>query len=133
VQLVDRVLELTHKLDALNTNFDLPQLQSVLTSAIRGLGTHIWLFVDALDECREGDVQELIDFLDELRETELYVCFASRHYPIVEVPTELQLVLEEVDAHKQDLSTYVERLGLVGEELIRMQHDIVAKAKGIFL
>jgi ankyrin repeat protein len=133
VQLVDRVPELTHKLDALNTNFDLPQLQSVLASAIRGLGTQIWLFIDALDECREGDVQELIDFLDELHETELYVCFASRHYPIVKVPTELQLVLEEVDAHKQDLSTYVERLGLVGEELIRMQHDIVAKANGIFL
>jgi hypothetical protein len=133
VQLVDRVPELTHKLDALNTNFDLPQLQSVLASAIRGLGTQIWLFIDALDECREGDVQELIDFLDELHGTELYVCFASRHYPIVEVPTELQLVLEEVDAHKQDLSTYVERLGLVGEELIQMQDDIVAKANGIFL
>ncbi|KAM0723386.1 hypothetical protein Q7P37_000372 [Cladosporium fusiforme] len=133
VQLVDRVPELTHELDALNTNFDLPQLQSVLASAIRGLGTQIWLFIDALDECREGDVQELIDFLDELHETELYVCFASRHYPIVEVPTELQLVLEEVDAHKQDLRTYVEKLGLVGEELIQMQHDIVAKANGIFL
>lgn len=49
------------------------------------------------------------------------------------MPTELQLVLEEVDAHKQDLSTYVERLGLAGEELIQMQHDIVAKANGIFL
>jgi ankyrin repeat protein len=133
VQLVDVVPELAHELDTLNTNFDLPQLQSVLASAIRGLGTQIWLFIDALDECREGDVQELIDFLDELHETELYVCFASRHYPIVEVPTELQLVLEEVDAHKQDLSTYVERLGLVGEELIRMQDDIVAKANGIFL
>jgi hypothetical protein len=133
VQLVDRVPELAHELDTLNTNFDLPQLQSVLTSAIRGLGTQIWLFIDALDECREGDVQELIDFLDELHETELYVCFASRHYPIVEVPTELQLVLEKVDAHKQDLSTYVERLGLVGEELTQMQHDIVAKANGIFL
>jgi hypothetical protein len=133
VQLVDLVPELAHELDTLNTNFDLPQLQSVLASAIRGLGTQIWLFIDALDECCEGDVQELIDFLDKLHETELYVCFASRHYPIVEVPTELQLVLEKVDAHKQDLSTYVERLGLAGEELTQMQHDIVAKANGIFL
>jgi hypothetical protein len=133
VQLLDLVPELAHEVETLNTNFDLPQLQSVLASAIRGLGTQIWLFIDALDECREGDVQELIEFLDELHETELYVCFASRHYPIVEVPTELQLVLEEVDAHEQDLSTYVERLGLVGEELIQMQQDIVAKANGIFL
>jgi ankyrin repeat protein len=133
VQLVDTVPELARELDKLNTNFDLPQLQSVLASAIRGLGTQIWLFIDALDECREGDVQELIDFLDDLHETELYVCFASRHYPIVKVPTELQLVLEEVDAHKQDLSTYVEKLDLAGEELIKIQHDVVAKANGIFL
>ncbi|KAF2724626.1 hypothetical protein K431DRAFT_190531, partial [Polychaeton citri CBS 116435] len=133
VQLVDRVPELAHELDALDTNFDLPQLQSVLSSAICGLGRQIWLFIDALDECREGDVQELIDFLRELHETELYVCFASRHYPIVKVPTNLQLVLEEVDEHKQDLSTYVEKLDLEGEELARMQRDITAKANGIFL
>jgi hypothetical protein len=45
----------------------------------------------------------------------------------------LQLVLEEVDAHKQDLSTYVEKLDLEGKELAQMQQDIVAKANGIFL
>jgi ankyrin repeat protein len=133
VQLVDLVPELAHELDALNANFDLPQLQSVISSAILGLGTRIWLFIDALDECREGDVQEFIDFLNGLYEAELYVCFASRHYPIVKVPTNLQLVLEEVDEHKVDLGTYVEKLDLEGEELAQMQHDIVAKANGIFL
>jgi hypothetical protein len=133
VQLVDLVPELAHELDTLSTNFDLLQLQSVFASAIRNLGTQVWLFIDALDECREGDVQELINFLQELHEAELYVCFASRHYPIVKVPTKLQLVLEEVDAHKQDLSTYVEKLDLEGKELAQMQQDIVAKANGIFL
>jgi hypothetical protein len=133
VQLVDLVPEVARELDALNANFNLLQLQSVISSAILGLGTQIWLFIDALDECREGDVQELIDFLNGLHEAELYVCFASRHYPIVKVPTNLQLVLEEVDEHKVDLGTYVEKLDLEGEELAQMQHDIVAKANGIFL
>jgi hypothetical protein len=133
VQLVDAVPELAHELDALDTHLDVPRLQSVLASAISGLGRRIWLFIDALDECREGDVEELIDFLKELHETELYVCFASRHYPIVKVPTKLQLVLEEIDEHKQDLITYVEKLGLEGEELARMQRDIADKANGIFL
>ena len=133
VQLIDLVPELAHELDALDAKFDLLQLLRVLTSAILGLGRQIWLFIDALDECREGDVRELIEFLDGLQEAELYVCFASRHYPITEVPTNLQLVLEEVDEHKHDLSTYVEKLDLEGEELAQMQRDIVAKANGIFL
>lgn len=133
VQLIDLVPELAHELDALDTSFDLTQLQDVLTSAIFGLDRQIWLFIDALDECREGDVLELIDFLDGLQEAKLYVCFASRHYPIYKMPTRLQLVLEEVDEHRQDLSTYVEKLDLEGEELAQMQHDIVAKSNGIFL
>jgi ankyrin repeat protein len=133
VQLVDLVPELAHELDALDTHFDLPQLQNVITSAIVGLGRRIWLFIDALDECREGDVLELIAFLDGLQTSELYVCFASRHYPIAKVPTNLQLVLEEVDEHKQDLSTYIEKLDLEGDELAQMQLEIAAKANGIFL
>lgn len=125
--------ELAHELDALDTNFDLPQLQEVLTSAILGLDRQVWLFIDAVDECREGDVLELIEFLDGLQDAKLYVCFASRHYPIFKVPTKLQLVLEEVDEHRQDLSTYVEKLDLEGGELVQMQHDIIAKSNGIFL
>jgi hypothetical protein len=133
VQLVQLVPKVAHELDALNTHFDLPQLQRILTSAILSLDRQVWLFIDALDECQEVDVRDLIEFLDELREAQLYVCFASRHYPIVKVPTNLQLVLEEVDKHKEDLSIYVEQLDLEGEELAQMQRDIVAKADGIFL
>jgi ankyrin repeat protein len=133
VQLVDLVPKLVHELNALDTRFDLLELQSVLTTAILGLDRQIWLFIDALDECREGDVQELIEFLEGLQEAQLYVCFASRHYPVIKVPPNLQLVLEEVDEHKQDLSTYIEKLDLEGKELAQMQRDIVAKANGIFL
>jgi ankyrin repeat protein len=133
VQLVDLAPALACELDALKMHFDLQQLQRVLASAILGLGRQIWLFIDALDECREGDVRELIDFLDGLRKAKLYVCFSSRHYPTVKVPTHLQLVLEEVDEHNEDMSTYVEKLDLEGEELAQMQRDIVAKANGIFL
>lgn len=133
VQLVDLVPELAHELDALDIQFDVSQLQSVFASAVRGLGKHIWLFIDALDECREGDVRQLIEFLSGIQEAELYVCLASRHYPTVKVPTDLQLVLEEVDEHGQDLSTYAGQLDLEGEELAQMQREIVAKSNGIFL
>ncbi|CAK1364941.1 unnamed protein product [Cercospora beticola] len=133
VQLVDLVPEVAHELNALGMPFDLPQLQSVLTSVILSIDRQVWLFIDALDECREGDVRDLIEFLDGLQDAKLYVCLASRHYPIVKVPTDLQLVLEDVDQHKEDLSTYVQKLDLEGEELAQMQHDIVAKANGIFL
>jgi hypothetical protein len=134
VQLVDSIPRLAHRLDDLDTRFDLPQLQEVLTSAILSLGRQALLFIDALDECREGDVQELIEFLDRLKKGQLYVCFASCHYPIVKAPTDLQLVLEEVDEHKEDLSTYVEKLDLEDEELAQIQRDIiVAKANEIFL
>ncbi|OQN96250.1 hypothetical protein B0A48_17812 [Cryoendolithus antarcticus] len=133
VQLIDLVPELGHELDTLNTQFDVSQLQRVLESAISSISRQVWIFIDALDECREGDVKELVGFLDGLETEEVYVCLASRHYPIVKVPTKLQLVLEEVDEHKQDLSTYIEKLELQGQELVRMQRDIVAKANGIFL
>jgi hypothetical protein len=127
VQLVHVVPELVHKLDALDMPFDLPQLQGVLTSAITGLDRQVWIFIDALDECREGDVQELIDFLDELQEAKLYVCFASRHYPLVKVRTNLQLVLEDLDEHKQDLSTYVEKLVLEGESWRRCRATLLLR------
>ncbi|PPJ50689.1 hypothetical protein CBER1_07709 [Cercospora berteroae] len=133
VQLVDLAPESAHELNALAIPFDLSQLQSVLTSVILNIDRQIWLFIDALDECREGDVRDLIDFLDGLQDAKLHVCLASRHYPIVKVPKSLQLVLEEVDQHQEDLSTYVQKLDLEGEELTQMQRDIVAKANGIFL
>jgi hypothetical protein len=77
VQLVQLVPKVAHELDALDTHFDLPQLQRILTSAILSLDRQVWLFIDALDECQEVDVRDLIEFLDELREAQLYVCLRA--------------------------------------------------------
>ncbi|KAK5099543.1 hypothetical protein LTR70_002444 [Exophiala xenobiotica] len=99
------------------------------------------LFVDALDECDEQQVREMIEFFEDLGQqargngSQLYICFASRHYPAIEVRSGRQLILEDEHGHANDLAKYVQshlRAGK-GKFIEEVRTQILEKANGIFI
>lgn len=150
VQLLDAVEELHSVLDkprqvSANGQFSLQKLSSLLFAAVAKLkNRQLYCFIDALDECKDSDMQQMIGFFrdlcDEATEegVHLNVCFASRHYPALDIPTELQIVLEEAEEHQEDLSKYVRSQKFSTGSKVQtipadVQNDILSKANGVFL
>jgi hypothetical protein len=78
----------------LESGWQLQMLKEVFEESITLLqarGKRLYCFVDALDECPEDDVQEMItDFEDLVSNTDsryFRVCFSSRHYPQISIRT----------------------------------------------
>ncbi|KAF1824473.1 uncharacterized protein K489DRAFT_316388, partial [Dissoconium aciculare CBS 342.82] len=125
----------------------LGRLRTLLSATIRKLeDRRLLCFIDALDECNSEDMQDTIDYFRGLCEeateigVQVYICFASRYYPTLNIPTGLQLELDSIDEHHQDLSEYVKSqrffLGPQGKPTsipTQIQNNILAKANGVFL
>ncbi|KAE8442348.1 hypothetical protein EG329_003419, partial [Mollisiaceae sp. DMI_Dod_QoI] len=95
------------------------------------------LLIDALDECNDFDVQEVVDFLEYLSESairsgsNLKICLSSRHYPNIDMMKKLELVVEKQPEHDQDICKYVRgKLRATDENL---QREILEKARHIFI
>ena len=65
-----------------------PQLQPLL------------IHIDALDECREADVREVVSFLEKMSKcaleanVTLSICLSSRHYPTISMKKKFDIVVE---------------------------------------
>lgn len=63
------------------------ELKSLLLSEIKRFQPKSLLLIDALDECNESEVREVVAFLESLSmnavgaKTNLNICLSSRHYP----------------------------------------------------
>ncbi|KAH7353479.1 hypothetical protein B0T11DRAFT_331412 [Plectosphaerella cucumerina] len=97
-------------------------------------------FIDALDECDEDDVRDMMCFFEDLAEDaseegiELHVCFSSRPYPYVSIRTRLLMTLEEEAGHTADLARYVnKRLRIQDQYRAEFESYILDKAWGIFM
>ncbi|PKS12515.1 hypothetical protein jhhlp_000722 [Lomentospora prolificans] len=117
-------------------------LKQTLRHAIRLLGRkRLTIFVDALDECDQYKVADMVAFFEDLCElgsetnAQLQICFSSRHYPTVVVQKGIELTLEKTGGHDQDIQSYIHarlRLGQSKQaELLRS--EIFTKSGGIFL
>ncbi|KIW11944.1 hypothetical protein PV08_09217 [Exophiala spinifera] len=114
----------------------------LLSAAVTRLGhRRLKCFIDALDECDEEQVQEMIFYFEELGQTalehgtQLSICFASRHYPTIDIRGGRQLTLEDEDGHAEDLEKYVQshlRAGK-GKVIEEVRTQIREKANGVFL
>ncbi|KAF5019023.1 hypothetical protein F66182_8973 [Fusarium sp. NRRL 66182] len=117
-------------------------LKDLFRTAVSSLGCRSFAcFIDALDECDEQQVMDMVEFFEELAEqctengTRLQICFSSRHYPYIDIQSGIRLTLESQDGHTKDLETYIENhlrikdRGLVQE----LKPMILEKAAGIFL
>lgn len=119
------------------------QLKELLRTVVENLQhRHLLCFVDALDECDQDEVEDMVQFFfEELGDlasqigTKLLVCLSSRHYPHLEISVTLRLVLERQAGHSADLEKYIQTRLKAGSG--HMQRDISAqilrKSSGVFL
>src|SRR5947207_8972551 len=77
-------------------------------------------FIDALDECNEDQVADMISFFEEVGEraadanTRLHICLSSRHYPSIIIRRGFEVILEDEEEHAADITRYIKsrlRLG----------------------
>ncbi|KIW85537.1 hypothetical protein Z517_00929 [Fonsecaea pedrosoi CBS 271.37] len=95
------------------------------------------LFVDALDECNETDIQDVVEFL-ELLSTEakksdvtLRICLSRRHHPPLRITKCMELIVENHCDHREDIATYIKtKLAKRDDEI---EAEIERKADGIFM
>jgi ankyrin repeat protein len=96
-------------------------------------------FVDALDECPEAAIRDMISLFEEIGEmdstAEFRVCFSSRHYPEISIRTGLQLVLEGEAQHIDDITLYIDANLKIDNhpQLEDIRAELLRKASGIFL
>jgi len=95
------------------------------------------LLIDALDECSDSDIYQVVDFLEELSEyaiksgSNLRICLSSRHYPNIDIRKKIRLVVEKQAEHDRDILKYVQsKLKTTNQD---MQAQILEKAKHIFI
>jgi ankyrin repeat protein len=135
------VLKLQEIASSADQAWPLASLKTLFGEAILKLGQdRVTCFIDALDECPEGEVRDMIEFFEELGESTaaedigLRVCFSSRHYPQITMMKCQPMVLDGQDGHEDDIARYVKsKLKVRGKTAEDVRVAVQAKAKGIFM
>ena len=122
--------------------WDLATLQDLLSKAVLTLSqTPLLCFIDALDECEEQQIRDMIEFLDRLgglavaAGVSLRFCLSSRHYPQITMRRGISLILDGHDGHSQDIAVYlnaalrIERSPFAQD----IRATIQARASGVFM
>ncbi|KAI0156924.1 nacht and ankyrin domain-containing protein [Xylariaceae sp. FL1272] len=94
--------------------------------------------IDALDECDEGQIRDMVSFLSDLGITQdrLRICFASRHYPHISIQTGLSLILENDVGHSEDITSYLStalHIGHNNKRTEKIRCELQEKASGVFM
>ncbi|KAJ6789033.1 hypothetical protein PWT90_07832 [Aphanocladium album] len=120
----------------------LNSLKELFCNAISALGQRSFTcFIDALDECDEQQVIDMVQYFEDLAEQStsnriaLRICFSSRHYPYITIRRGIRLTLEDQPGHAEDLANYVaSRLQIREPALVEeLQSQLLEKAAGVFL
>ncbi|KAL0929804.1 nacht and ankyrin domain protein [Colletotrichum truncatum] len=98
-------------------------------------------FVNALDECDEDQIREMVSFFKQMSEettstrVSFQVCFSSRHYPQINISKAVNLVLETKQGHEDDIVKYISSKLKIGKGKIaqEVRHDLQKKASGVFM
>ncbi|RYP13683.1 hypothetical protein DL765_006765 [Monosporascus sp. GIB2] len=150
LQLLERLPALQGVFDSLGLatwNGGYPQwsvesLKTLFEQAVQGLGnSSLMCFIDALDECDEHQIRDMISFFEHVGELttsagiRFQVCFASRHYPYITITKGLILVLEGQEGHSQDIVSYLDSELKIGHSKLaeQIRIDLQAKASGVFM
>ena len=131
------------KLDDMGSpEWDVETLKTILENAITQIGDRSLIcFVDALDECEDDQVRDMVVFLEQLGQTAVLsglkfrTCLSSRHYPHITIDHGKQLVLQEQDGHQQDMTNYLHSELKAGRSKLvdQIRVEIINRASGIFL
>ncbi|KAL4722211.1 hypothetical protein ACLX1H_010989 [Fusarium chlamydosporum] len=124
--------------------WEIETVRSLFSEGITNLGQlRLLCFVDALDECDQETVHDMIENFQELGKSAVtmgipfYVCFSSRHYPFVDKGVGQELVLERHLGHENDIETYIyTKLKLRNGSKTKadgVRNEIRTRANGTFL
>jgi len=97
----------------------------------------ILFLIDALDECRESDVRDVVEFLEKLSinavsaNVTLNICLSSRHYPNISMKRRLDVVMEEETKHNYDIARYAH--DNLKKQYKDIEIEILKKAAGVFM
>ena len=117
-------------------------LQNLFTAAIQNLGQHrLMCFIDALDECEEDQIRDLVAFLEKLGQLatssriHFYVCLSSRHYPHISIENGVELTLEDQEDHTHDITKYLNGTLKVGGGKLaeQIKEELLQRSSGVFL
>ncbi len=117
-------------------------LKELLFNAIMDLHDRPFVcFIDALDECDEQQVLDMVRYFEELAEEStskgipFRVCFSSRHYPYIVIKRGIRLILEDQPGHADDMEAYVKSHLRVENDILcqELRHEILNKAAGVFM
>ncbi|KAK2593104.1 hypothetical protein QQS21_009194 [Conoideocrella luteorostrata] len=117
-------------------------LKGLFEKAVQGLGrSSLMCFIDALDECDEDQIRDMVSYLELLSKTttttgiKFRVCFSSRHYPHISITKGLNLILEGHEGHCQDIVNYVDAELKIGHSQLAKQirEELREKASGVFM
>ena len=93
--------------------------------------------IDALDECNEPEVREVILLLESLSvnaisaQVSLNICLSSRHYPNISMGKNLELIVEGQNGHDQDIAKYVQDKLRIRDQ--KIEKELLKKAAGVFM
>ncbi|RYP26645.1 hypothetical protein DL768_011615 [Monosporascus sp. mg162] len=150
-QLFQKAPDLQRVLDEFDSNawrvikrsgWQIEALKKTIERAIDCLGDRdLSVFIDALDECRDDDVADMVSFFEDLGERaaeksiRLRICFSSRHYPSIELKCGFQIILEDQDKHSEDIARYISsKLKLPKSKRAEdFRKEVLEKSAGIFL
>ncbi|KAI0102430.1 hypothetical protein GGR51DRAFT_550497 [Nemania sp. FL0031] len=140
LQLLEALPDLKYVLDSIRIGHDwtLESLKSVFEEAVQGLGgVSLICLIDALDECEEPQIRDMVRFLSDLSvgENQLRICFASRHYPHITIKTGLNIVLEAQIGHNEDIASYINSALIIEDNAVaeQIRDDLQKKASGVFM
>jgi hypothetical protein len=151
LQLLERFPALCYIFNSLNSSkssiassheWSIESLQQLLEKAIMGLrDCSVVCFVDALDECNEQQIRDMIRYFEHIAERTVsagigfQICFSSRHYPNITIQKGLGMVLEGQEGHSQDIISYLETELKIGQSRIAQQirREVQEKASGVFM
>lgn len=126
-------------------SWSLEMLQNILQTTVTALKSdeHLVLYIDALDECVQDEVRDMVGHFEELvglavsRGLRLSVCFSSRHYPHISMHKFEELRLDVRAGHLDDISKYVHsnvsRLDVPLSTKAQIEAEIKRRSLGIFL
>lgn len=117
-------------------------LKDLFNDIILALGrVKLTCYIDALDECDEIEIRDMVEFLEDLGGSTLRAgiafsaMFSSRHYPSISVGRSVKMVLDHDARHFQDIKEYVHSKLRMDDSVIadELASAILRNSNGVFL
>lgn len=123
-------------------SWTLKELQNILSATLHDLkeSNIIW-FIDAVDECDEKEVRDMVYYLGDLGKSAassgkyLKICLASRPYPFITLDGAIKLVVEGQSGHRSDIMKYIHNKlkAKLNKKSQEIKGIVCERASGVFL